>query len=719
MTQVDPLIYLALWIPILPLSAYVIQTAVGTKLPRMGDWVSTGAIFGSFLIACRIFAAMWTASDPNWVVTHSWTWIDVGISSLPFKLDIGVRIDNIGAIMLLMVTLCATLIHLFSTGYMRDHHGKPEDGYRYASFFSFLSLFTASMLGLVISDNLLTLFMCWELMGLCSYLLIGFYRHKNSAANASIKAFMTTRVGDTGLFIGMLALFGLVGSFRFDDIYLALSNGTFSTHILGFTAAGFIGFLIFLGTVGKSAQFPLQVWLPDAMEGPTPVSALIHAATMVAAGVYLIIRMFPILEAGQVLPIVAYVGATTALLAAILAIKQTDIKKVLAYSTLSQLGYMVMAVGVGAFTAAFFHLITHAVFKACLFMSSGSVIYAMHHEQDMRHMGGLKKKLPLTFAAMLITTLAISGVPFFSGFVSKDMILAGVLGYGYFMDPGHLFLPIAAFLTAGLTAFYMFRLIFMTFYGKPHDHHHYEEAHEGGWNMWLPLVTLAGLSLAIFYTGSLTGGLVGGVDKILGGANDWFKTLVKAPDIGSAMNAGFAHTADHGAHGSGAHGHGFEHYEHIAHMPAMIISLVVAGLGILMSYLVYGSKKISVDGLARIWPNFVHKLIDNLYYFDFFYIKILIQKFLIPKSEAIAKFDDRVIDRVAVDGWGEVATVGYKGAGTFDDVVVDGVMVDGLGGGVPAVFGSGLRTLQNGRVQRYLLVAVAALVVLFFFRGLL
>jgi NADH-quinone oxidoreductase subunit L len=708
MEETNSLITLALWIPALPLLAYIVQTAVGAKLPRMGDWVSTGAIFCSFLLATRIFSAMWTANDPNWVVGQHWTWIDVSLVNIPFKLDVGVRLDNISAIMLLMVTLCATLIHLFSTGYMRDHHGHPADGYRYASFFSFLSLFTASMLGLVISDNLLTLFMCWELMGLCSYLLIGFYRHKVSAANASIKAFMTTRVGDTGLFLGMLALFSIIGSFRFEDIYSALAEGRLNGEMLGFTAVGFIGFLVFLGTVGKSAQFPLQVWLPDAMEGPTPVSALIHAATMVAAGVYLIIRMFPVLEAGHVLPIVAYVGAFTALFAAILAIKQNDIKKVLAYSTLSQLGYMVMAVGVGAFTAAFFHLITHAVFKACLFMSSGSVIFAMHHEQDMRHMGGLKKKLPFTFASMLITTMAIAGVPFFSGFVSKDMILAGVLGYGYFNHSQHIILPIAAFLTAGITAFYMFRLMFMTFWGEPHDHHHYDEAHEGGWNMWVPLVTLATLSLALFYTGSLTGGLFGSGDKLFGGLNDWFTRLVVAPTAANVEAAG-----DHGGHGS------FEHFAHLAHMPAMIMSLVIAGLGILFSYLVFGSKKISADKLEKIWPRFVQKAIDNLYYFDFVYIKILIQKLLMPFASKAASFDDKIIDRGMVDGWKDVANVTRQAAGLFDDVVVDGVMVDGVGGGVPALFGSSLRVLQNGKIQRYLLVAVAALVLVFLFRGVL
>lgn len=694
----------ALLIVAFPVLAYLIQSACGKRLPRMGDWVSLGAIFCSFLVACKIFGAMWAAYDPNWSVSHSWTWIDIGTATQPFKFQVGVKLDNISAIMLLMVTLCSTLIHLFSTAYMRDHHGKPEDGYRYASFFSYLSLFTAAMLGLIISDNLLTLFMCWEVMGLCSYLLIGFYRHKISAANASLKAFMTTRVGDTGLFIGMLGLFSIIGSFRFDDIYAALAEGRLGGELLGVPALFLIGLLIFMGTVGKSAQFPLQVWLPDAMEGPTPVSALIHAATMVAAGVYLILRTYPILDAGGVLPIVAYVGATTSLLAAILAIRQTDLKKVLAYSTLSQLGYMVMAVGVGAFTASFMHLITHAIFKACLFMASGSVIYAMHHEQDMGHMGGLRKKLPITFAAMLITTLAISGVPAFSGFVSKDMILAGALGYGYFDNSAHILLPIFGFLTAGLTAFYMFRLIFKTFFGHPHDQEHYDHAHEGGWNMWLPLVILAALSIAVVFTGSLTGGLVGSADQVFGGAAQWFTHLVQAPQI-------------HGV--GGAHAEHLEHAVHEAHHPAMVLSIVLALVGIFFSYLVYGSHKISADRLNKMWPSFVHRILDNTYYFDFFYIKIVIQKIFLPFAGLMAKTDDKIIDRIAVDGWKDVTMASQKSAGIFDDVVVDGMLVDGVGAGVPTLFGSSLRVLQNGRIQRYLLVAVAALLLVFLFKGVM
>jgi len=701
-------VYLALWIPLFPLIAYFVQVAVGKRLPRMGDWVSTGAIFVSFLLASKIFFSMFSNFSPEWVESWSFTWFDLSSIATPFKIDLGVRIDNVSAIMLFMVTGCSTLIHLFSTGYMRDHDGKEADGYRYASFFAYLSLFTAAMLGLIISDNLFSLFMCWEVMGLCSYLLIGFYREKHSAANASIKAFMTTRVGDTGLFIGMLMLFTLplangqaLGSFRFEDIYNAIQAGQFNFTIGGFSAAAVIGLLIFCGTVGKSAQFPLQVWLPDAMEGPTPVSALIHAATMVAAGVYLILRMFPLLEAGNVLIVVAYVGSFTALFAAILAIKQNDIKKVLAYSTLSQLGYMVMAVGLGAYQASFMHLITHALFKACLFMSSGAVIYAMHHEQDMRHMGGLRKKLPITFACMFIATLAISGVPFFSGFVSKDKILAAAYAFGFLENPAHLLIPIAGFITAGLTAFYMFRLIFMTFFGEPHDHHHYDHAHEVPPNMFIPLVALASLSLAFLFSGSLTGGLLGHADFVLGGANDWFEKLVTNATFSTGHSAQWA-----------------EHLHH-AHIPAMLLSLLVAGAGIAFSFLVFGAKKISAEKLSNMWPSFVHKAIDNLYYFDWFYIKVFIKKAFLPFSAANANFDDKVIDTGVVDGVGRVTRVTKDIAGAvIDDAIIDGFLVDKGAGGVTALLGGQLQLLQNGRIQRYLLVAVGVLSLVLIWRGL-
>jgi NADH-quinone oxidoreductase subunit L len=360
---------------------------------------------------------------------------------------------------------------------------------------------------------------------------------------------------------------------------------------------------------------------------------------------------------------------------------------------------MVLIIGVGSYSVGFFHLITHAVFKACLFMASGAVIYAMHHEQDMRHMGGLKKKLPITYLCMLITTMAIAGVPFFSGFASKDLILGYVWGY-VSLNPQHAILAFFAFATAAMTAFYMFRLIFMTFFNEPHDKHHYDEAHEVSWNMWLPLAVLAALSLSVVYTGSVTGM---GFDKIFGQANDWITKLNPAPYV-----AGFE--SSRAALDSAAHH---------AHTPAMIVSIILAGAGILFSYLVYGSRKISAAKLEAIWPRFVQKAVDNLYFFDWFYIKVMIQKIFLPFSVKNAKFDDKVIDRVGVDGWKDVTMVGQKASGIFDDMVVDGVLVDGAGGMLPNAIGASLRTLQNGKVQRYLMVAVVALMLLFLFRGVL
>lgn len=686
---VDPLIIKALWIPVLPVLSYFFLSFLGGRFKNgRSDLISVGAILASLALAIQIFAAMWTENKVDWLVEHNWTWIDLSSIQEGWKIALGVRIDNMSATVLLMVTLCASLIHMFAVGYMRDHHGHPEDGYRYNSFFSYLSLFTAAMLGLVISDNLFSLFMCWEVMGLCSYLLIGFYRHKPSAANASLKAFMTTRVGDSGLFLGLLAIFAITKSFRFTDLYEAINHGAFDVQIMGVTAAFFVGLGIFIGTVGKSAQFPLQIWLPDAMEGPTPVSALIHAATMVSAGIYLIIRVYPFLEYGGVLPIVAGVGGFTAFFAAILAIKQNDIKKVLAYSTLSQLGYMVLALGVGGYQASFFHLITHAVFKACLFLSSGAVIYAMHHEQDMRHMGGLWKKIPKTFWAMLIATVAIAGVPGFSGFLSKDEILANVFAYAEIHGGLAWLLVFFGFATAAMTAFYMFRLIFMTFFGHPHDHHHYEEAHDPAWYMWLPLWILAGCSFFIVYTTN----------------EHWITRLNPAPEVKGVEEA--RHLLEEGVHH--------------AHQMVAAASIVLASLGIFFSWLVFNRKKPAPAALAGLWPKFVHKAIDNLYYFDWFYIKVVIQKLFLPFAKIISIFDDRVIDGVLIDGWKKVVgALTWFWGGLFDDVVVDQILVDGIGGGIPTAFGSSLRVLQNGKIQRYLLVAVAALVVLMIFKGVL
>jgi len=664
-----------LWIVLLPFLAFLVQVSVGKRLPRQGDFVSILAIFGSFLLAAPIFFSL--LSNGNVADGLSFPWMSFPTAQGTLQIVIGVLVNPLTAIMLFMVTLCSSLIHLFSSSYM---HG--ED--RYHLFFAYISLFSAAMLGLVISNNLLTFFICWELMGLCSYLLIGFYYKKPSAINASIKAFMTTRVGDTCFFLGIAGLYYVFGTTVFTEIYDKLPQLHEAT-ILGIPALAFIGFMVMMGTIGKSAQFPLQVWLPDAMEGPTPVSALIHAATMVAAGVFLLIRMFPLLEASHVvLPVIAYVGCFTAFLAALIAIVQVDIKKVLAYSTISQLGYMVMGVGVGAFGPGFMHLLTHACFKACLFLCSGSVIHAVH-TQDMREMGGLRTKMPLTFAAMLTATLAISGVPCFSGFVSKDRILASALAYGM-EDRTHILLPILGFATAGITAFYMFRLIYMTFFGHARDEHKHHHAHEMPLAMTIPTTLLAILSLSIFWAGP-TG--IEAFDQIL--PVHWFDT---------AVTASLSQMGVHPHHGN-------EEIHHMAHSLALIISLCCAALGILISSLTYLKTMISAPRLKSMFGP-LYDLVWNKYFFDELYVKIIIQKGLLSFNSFLAKFDDVVIDGILVDGWAKLVMVIKTVVGKFDDIFVDRILVDGTAD-VATSGGWILQRFQTGKVQQYLILTFIVL----------
>ena len=683
----------ALLIALFPLIAFVIQSLIGKKLPRHGDFISVLAILGSLVVATPIFLKLITEGhvfDSFQVTWMSLSGAEAGRLNSAMTIVIGVLINNLTAIMLFMVTLCAFLIHLFSVGYM---HGEE----RYHLFFAYISLFSAAMLGLVLSDNLLTFFICWELMGLCSYLLIGFYYKKPSAINASIKAFMTTRVGDTLFFMGIAGLYYIYGTSNFMSIYKAIELGTgHGVTILGYPALAFIGFMVLMGTIGKSAQFPLHVWLPDAMEGPTPVSALIHAATMVAAGVFLLIRMFPLLEAAHVvLPVVAYVGAITAFLAALIAIVQVDIKKVLAYSTISQLGYMVMGVGVGAFSAGFMHLITHACFKACLFLCSGSVIHSVH-TQDMREMGGLKSKMPITFATMFIATLAISGVPGFSGFVSKDRILGGALAYSM-EHQGHYLIPFLGFATAGITAFYMFRMIYMTFFGHARDEHKHHHAHEQPFTMTIPLMVLAALSFAIVFAGP-TG--IESIDHVM--PVKWFDHALE----GVQVEMGIAEHLSPEA----------EAVHHKAHGLALIISLAVAGLGIFLSSITYLKHWLSAEKFKKMAGPLYH-LVWNKYFFDEFYLGILIKKGLLKFNQMLATFDDKVVDRIFVDGWRDIAMVTKSVIGKFDDVVVDRLMVDGT---ADVMSGGGwvLRQFQTGKVQQYLVLTVMVIIVALFFANL-
>lgn len=702
---------------LLPFGAFVINAFFGKKLPRQGDFISVGAIFGSFLFAFRIFADFfWGKYSAGYYVHKYFNWIDLSFNNTPILINMGIYIDNMAAVMLLMVTGVATLIHLFSTFYMHDDP-------RYGKFFVYLSLFTSAMLGLVLSDNLLSVFVFWEIMGFCSYSLIGFYYEKEEAGNASLKAFMTTRVGDVIFLLGILAIWKTIGSLTFVDIYAALAAGKFAgISIMGIGLTTFIGFSIFAGTIGKSAQFPLQVWLPDAMMGPTPCSALIHAATMVAAGVYLSLRMYPMMVDGNVTTFIAYIGAITAFMAATIALVQTDIKAVLAFSTISQLGYMVMGIGVGAYNASFMHLITHAVFKACLFLAAGSVIHSLHdhhthgHVQDMTRMGGLRKKLPFTFIAMMCCTLAIAGIPFFSGFVSKDRILGDALYFGFYANKQHMLVPILGFSAALLTAFYMFRMMFMTFYGKPKDHHVYEHCHEEHiqFNSNIPLLILSVFTLGVFYSGTMTGQPYGKIfpDSKL----EWFDTLIKKPEISTFKDYSkeLLATTDLRVEKKWEHSHYHPHHTtdtnsaeyklHHAHTIGAILSVIIAFTGVFLAFLMYVKGAIDPNIFVNAFRPFYNAL-SNRYYFDDLYVKIIIQKILLTFNRVLAAFDLGVYDRIAIDGWEKVNRVTFKIHKWFDDNIVDSFMVDGNGVAVN-FFNLILRIIQSGKVQFYFIVMI-------------
>ena len=462
------------------------------------QWITTGLLFLAAFLSWIVFLSF----DGTTETIHILRWIESGTLST----DWSIRMDRLTAIMLIVITTVSALVHLYSFGYMaHDEHFTEGQNYK-ARFFAYLSFFTFAMLMLVTSDNLVQMFFGWEGVGVASYLLIGFYYKKPSAGAAAIKAFVVNRVGDFGFALGIFALYMMTDSIRFDDIFAAVPHlAEQNLHFLwrDWSATNLIAMLLFIGAMGKSAQLILHTWLPDAMEGPTPVSALIHAATMVTAGVFLVCRMSPLMEyAPETTNFIVFLGATTAFFAATVGLVQNDIKRVIAYSTCSQLGYMFVAAGVGVYSVAMFHLLTHAFFKAMLFLGAGSVIHAMHHEQDMRNYGGLRKKIPYTFWAMMIGTLAITGVGIplthfgFAGFLSKDAVIESAYagtsgGYAFWM------LVIAAF----MTSFYSWRLMFMTFYGEPRgDKHTHDHAHESPKVMLIPLGVL---SLGAIFSGML------------------------------------------------------------------------------------------------------------------------------------------------------------------------------------------------------------------------
>ncbi len=692
------LIQLAVAVLFIPFLGFVFSIFFGKKL-KWAYLVETSLLFIAFAIAVLIaFVKLGYFTDQR--IVSEFEWINLGNTPLFgwLKIELGILLDNIAVIMLAVVFLISFLVHLFSIAYMKDD-------IRYNRYFAYLGLFTFSMTGIVITHNLLMMYIFWELVGISSYLLIGFWYEKKSASDAGKKAFIVNRIGDLGMLAGILILFTTYHTFSFDKIFLAISG-----QQLPFNSDFWLtvtGILLFGGAIGKSAQFPLHVWLPDAMEGPTPVSALIHAATMVAAGVYFVARMFPILT-GDALFFIAVIGALSAFIPATIALTQNDIKKVLAYSTVSQLGYMVMALGVGAYSFAFFHLITHAFFKACLFLGSGSVIHAMHHEQDITKMGGLRKKMPITYATFLIASLAISGVPLTSGFLSKDGILAGT--YAFASLTGHWLFPMVGFFVAMLTAFYMFRLIILTFHGKPRDQHKYDHAHESPLVMALPLIILSTLSIFIFYTPNPVNPNAG-----------WFlSTWVKAPTISVPDYARYPFMVDDTktehtdteateAQHEIVYSNQYTEAMHHAHYPAMALSLILGGLGILFAFVMYQWKKIDPDKIAgSVKP--LYNLSYNKWYFDEIYDATFVAGTL-AISRMLYWFDQTIVDGV-VNGAATVTRGLSFVFGKFDTYVVDGLVnfVAYLSGLIGLFF----RGFQTGKVQTYIVFVIFSLVILLF-----
>jgi len=675
----NTIILYAIFMLFLPLFAFGINILVGKRLPRKGDWISIAAILSSFSLSLAIFTYMlFVRYDPTFSAEWKWTWISLH----GFEIELGILVDNLTIMMAFIVTLVSSLVHIYSISYMKDDP-------RYNRYFAFLSLFSFSMLIIVLSNNLFGLYIGWELVGISSYLLIGFWFEKDSAADAGKKAFLTNRIGDFGFFIGILLFFSSVGSFNYGDIIAGVEAGQIKDGVL--TAAGI---LLFAGAIGKSAQVPLHIWLPDAMEGPTPVSALIHAATMVAAGVYMVGRIYPLFSPGALL-FIAYVGAITAFITATIAIVRKDIKKVLAYSTVSQLGYMILALGVGGYVSGLWHLTTHAFFKSLLFLGAGSVIHAAH-TNDMFKMGGFRNKMPITFWTFLIATLAISGVPLFSGFFSKDAILTSALVFGL-ANPAHIILFILALVSAGLTAFYMFRALFMTFYGKPKDEEIYSKIHESPSMMTIPMVILAVLTILITLDNWPGFQNLPGIGEFAG----WFQHLIQKP----AMVAGALTTAGESAEHAVSH--------ETAHTIATWLSIFVAGTGILLAYLFYYKKSLSAKKVSKSLSS-IYTLLRNKYYFDEFYGASVIRGVL-GLSRASAKFDDKVVDG-AVNGTAKVSLYISRASRWFDDNIVDGA-VDGTAF-ISDLLGSRLRRIQTGKIENYVAFLLVGILIFFVIQAL-
>jgi NADH-quinone oxidoreductase subunit L len=578
-----------IWVvPALPLAGAVVLLLAGKPLRRVAGGLASALVGASFVVGVLVWMRMPEGGGP--VTVRLFDWISVGSFEAPVEL----RVDPLSMVMVLTVTGIGFLIHVYSIDYM---HGDP----RYSRFFAYMNLFVFSMLTLVLANNFLLLYVGWEGVGLCSYLLIAFWYERKAAADAGKKAFIVTRIGDTAMLIGVILIFVTFGSVDFGEVF-----GT--AEGLPEATATVIALLLFAGAVGKSAQMPLHTWLPDAMEGPTPVSALIHAATMVTAGVYLVARTFPLFEASQVaLFVVAVVGLVTAVYAALSAVGQDDLKRVLAYSTISQLGYMFLAVGVGAFAVGIFHLVTHAFFKALMFLAAGSVMHAMDGEIDMTRLGGLRRPMPVSAVVFAIGGLALAGIPPLAGFFSKDQVLASTF------EAGHTVLWIAGIVTAAITAFYVARATAMTFLGRPrHDKH----PHEAPALMRIPMLLLA--------AGAVLAGL-----------------------LGLSASTGAIHTFLEPVFGG-------EHRATEAELSEFLLSTLASGValvGLALGLLVYGSRWVDWTAL-RMRLSWVHRTLQKGFFVDDVYGALLVLPGKAASAFTAYVFDQRVIDG-AVNGLGE------------------------------------------------------------------
>lgn len=737
---------LATVVLVLPLLTFITLILFGKRLPRQGDWLATGIMGIAAILSVVVFIQSWGKETSHF----RFTWIDLGGAGIPVKLTMGILVDDIAALMLVLVTFICFLVHLFSVEYMHAELDDKKLG-QYSRYFAYMGIFTFAMLGIVLADNLLAMYISWEIVGLGSYLLIGYWYYREAPSQANKKAFIINRIGDVGMFIGILIMWYQFRTLDFEAMKELMRNSKIAngewivtlvkgeqtiTHTLslGWLTAG--GLFLFCGAIGKSAQFPLHVWLPDAMEGPTTASSIIHAATMVAAGVYLTGRIFPLLNV-DALMVIAFIGAFTSFLAASIALTQTDLKRVLAYSTVSQLGYMIMGMGVGSYDASLFHLVTHAFFKCGLFLSAASVIHAMHHvehelhhknhhihfdPQDMRYMGGLRKKMPFTFIVYTIMMFALAGLPFFSGFLSKDAILAGAWGWAKHEGGITFLVPLLGFATAFMTAFYMGRQWFLTFFGEFRLEKIIKDAkgafdmvHESPILMKIPLGVLAFMSIWFVYSfnpidgeagwmmhrvtipASLAPGMYGHRDMMDEASLKYFAEKHHIEYKEGKKEEHKDHDKKHdNAHHVNVQGE-IAHFAHVSirqaeimaerhhkHYPAVMLSILLAGAGLGLAWFTFKPEKVAqMDMFAEKDPltNFSYRK----WYFDELYNATFVRFFMIL-----------TVIQTWIDKW-----------------LVDGLV--NLAGFFTTWLGKKIKAYQTGRVQNYLVYMALVIVMLMFF----